>query len=265
MPELCDGGFGRASTAGPSTNPTPRRRSVTIPVRDAGRAHAQPSPAARPPGGARGVHRRHRRGRAAHRDRGPAAPRSGRVAVGDVPREPRRDVRAGGRGDGDPRAPRVLPPPDRDRVLRRADDVLDHAARGAADARRERERAGGGLPRRQHRARAGVRPRRQRARPAVAGVSGVGTWLAVAVAGAIGSVARFGLHETVARRLGQRYAVGTLLVNLSGAFALGLLVGAALTGDAYRIFGTALLGAYTTFSTWMLETERLAGRGLWAA
>jgi len=96
-------------------------------------------------------------------------------------------------------------------------------------------------------------------------VSGVGTWLAVAVAGAIGSVARFGLHETVARRLGQRYAVGTLLVNLSGAFALGLLVGAALTGDTYRIFGTALLGAYTTFSTWMLETERLAGRGLWAA
>jgi CrcB protein len=99
----------------------------------------------------------------------------------------------------------------------------------------------------------------------VAGVSGVGTWLAVAVAGAIGSVARFGLHETVARRLGQRYAVGTLLVNLSGAFALGILVGTALTGDTYRIFGTALLGAYTTFSTWMLETERLAGRGLWAA
>jgi fluoride exporter len=92
----------------------------------------------------------------------------------------------------------------------------------------------------------------------VAGVSGLATWLAVAAAGAVGSLARFGVHEAVDRRLGRRFPFGTLVVNLSGALALGVLVGATLTGDAYRIAGTGLLGAYTTFSTWMLETERLA-------
>ena len=92
----------------------------------------------------------------------------------------------------------------------------------------------------------------------------VATWLAIAAAGAVGSLARFLLHETVERRLGRGFPFGTLAVNLSGALVLGVLVGAALTGDAYRIAGTALLGAYTTFSTWMLETERLASRGAWA-
>ena len=92
-------------------------------------------------------------------------------------------------------------------------------------------------------------------------MSGAATWLAVAAAGAVGSAARFGVHEAFERRPGPRFPVGTLLVNLSGALALGVLVGATLTGDAYRIAGTGLLGAYTTFSTWMLETERLADRG----
>jgi fluoride exporter len=95
----------------------------------------------------------------------------------------------------------------------------------------------------------------------VADVSGLAMWLAVAAAGAVGSAARFGLHEAVDRRLGRRFPFGTLLVNLSGALALGVLVGATLTGDAYRIAGTGLLGAYTTFSTWMLESERLAESG----
>ena len=65
------------------------------------------------------------------------------------------------------------------------------------------------------------------------------------------------------RRAGRAFPWGTLAVNLSGAFALGLLVGAAVGGDALRLAGTGFLGAYTTFSTWMLETHRLAedGRG----
>jgi CrcB protein len=95
-------------------------------------------------------------------------------------------------------------------------------------------------------------------------VTVVATWLAIAAAGAVGSLARFLLHETVERRLGRGFPLGTMVVNLTGALALGILVGATLTGDAYRIAGTALLGAYTTFSTWMLETERLSVRGAWA-
>jgi CrcB protein len=50
-------------------------------------------------------------------------------------------------------------------------------------------------------------------------------------------------------------------VNPSGAAALGLLTGLAPSTDAMRLAGTALLGSYTTFSTWMLEAERSAEDG----
>jgi fluoride exporter len=42
---------------------------------------------------------------------------------------------------------------------------------------------------------------------------------------------------------------------------LGVLVGAAVGGDAFRLEGTGLLGAYTTFSTWALESQRLGEDG----
>jgi CrcB protein len=51
-------------------------------------------------------------------------------------------------------------------------------------------------------------------------------------------------------------------VNLSGSFALGLLTGLSITGDALLLLGTGLLGSFTTFSTWMLETDRLVEDGL---
>jgi CrcB protein len=91
--------------------------------------------------------------------------------------------------------------------------------------------------------------------------------LAVGALGGLGAIARFVLDGAIAGRLGRDFPYGTLAVNLSGAFALGVLVGAALTGDGYRIAGTGLLGAYTTFSTWMFESHRLAedGRGGLAA
>jgi CrcB protein len=50
-------------------------------------------------------------------------------------------------------------------------------------------------------------------------------------------------------------------VNLSGAFALGLITGAALSGEGTRLLGTGLLGAYTTFSTWAFEAHRQAEDG----
>lgn len=51
---------------------------------------------------------------------------------------------------------------------------------------------------------------------------------------------------------------GTLAVNVSGALVLGFVVAAALPGDWAPIVGTGFLGAYTTFSTWMLQTYELA-------
>jgi fluoride exporter len=49
-----------------------------------------------------------------------------------------------------------------------------------------------------------------------------------------------------------------LIVNLSGAALLGVLVGAAVSGDALLLAATATLGSYTTLSTWVFETHRLA-------
>jgi CrcB protein len=83
----------------------------------------------------------------------------------------------------------------------------------------------------------------------------------IGLLGGAGSVARFLLDGAVARRLGRDFPYGTLAVNLSGSLALGLLVGAALAGDAYRLAAAGLLGAYTTFSTWALESHRLGEDG----
>jgi fluoride exporter len=87
------------------------------------------------------------------------------------------------------------------------------------------------------------------------------TWAAVALLGGAGAVARFVVDGAVAGRVERDLPVGTLAVNLSGAFLLGLVAGLALTGDALLLVGTATLGSYTTFSTWMLETQRLVEDG----
>lgn len=61
----------------------------------------------------------------------------------------------------------------------------------------------------------------------------------------------------VNRLVSGRLPYGTLVINLSGAFVLGLLDGLALPANLALIVGTGLIGAYTTFSTWMFETQRL--------
>ena len=83
-------------------------------------------------------------------------------------------------------------------------------------------------------------------------------WTAVVLIGGAGSVLRFYLDGTVASAAGRDFPLGTLAVNLSGALVLGLLTGLALGHDQALLAGTAAVGSYTTFSTWMLETQRLA-------
>jgi fluoride exporter len=85
--------------------------------------------------------------------------------------------------------------------------------------------------------------------------------VAIGLVGGIGAIARLMLDGVVAARLGREFPYGTLAVNLTGAFLLGLLAGAAVAGGAYRIAGTGLLGAFTTFSTWALESHRLGEDG----
>jgi CrcB protein len=85
--------------------------------------------------------------------------------------------------------------------------------------------------------------------------------IAVGLVGGIGSIARFALDGAVAGRIGREFPYGTLAVNVLGSFVLGALVGAALSATAYRIAGTGLVGALTTFSTWTLESHRLGEDG----
>ncbi len=94
----------------------------------------------------------------------------------------------------------------------------------------------------------------------------VWVWAGVMLIGGIGSVTRFLVDRAVARRVARSFPFGTLTVNISGAALLGFLGGLALSKDAALLTGTAFVGAYTTFSTWMLETQRLGEeRQTWAA
>ncbi|MHB1468617.1 MAG: fluoride efflux transporter CrcB [Solirubrobacteraceae bacterium] len=83
-------------------------------------------------------------------------------------------------------------------------------------------------------------------------------WLSVAVAGGLGAIARFALDSAIGERFGRDFPFGTYAINMSGSLLLGLLSGLAVQGDLLVIVGTATIGSYTTFSTWMLESHRLA-------
>jgi CrcB protein len=83
-------------------------------------------------------------------------------------------------------------------------------------------------------------------------------WLGVALLGGAGAGARFLLDALISARASGALPLGTLAVNASGSLLLGLLAGLAVGGSLLVLAGTATLGSYTTFSTWMLETQRLA-------
>ena len=95
-------------------------------------------------------------------------------------------------------------------------------------------------------------------------MSGTLAWIGVGVFGAIGSWARFRVGDLIAARRPSDFPLGTFVVNLTGGFVLGLLTGLSVTGDALLVLGTGLLGGYTTFSTWMVEAQRLGEDGEWA-
>jgi len=85
----------------------------------------------------------------------------------------------------------------------------------------------------------------------------VAVWAGVVLVGGVGSVLRLLVDRAVARRVARPFPFGTLTVNISGAALLGLIGGLALSREAALLADTAFLGAFTTFSTWMLESHRL--------
>ena len=94
------------------------------------------------------------------------------------------------------------------------------------------------------------------------------TYVYIAAGGAIGSVARYAVSGTVARGLSEVFPWGTLLVNITGCFIIGLF--AMLTGPDGRIlvppdfrqfFMVGVCGGFTTFSSFSLQTLALARDG----
>jgi CrcB protein len=90
----------------------------------------------------------------------------------------------------------------------------------------------------------------------------------VGIGGFAGAIARRVVDLWVSDRAGSAFPYGTLVVNISGAFLLGLLFAWATERDVLprEIRGPVMigfLGAYTTFSTWMLESLRLFEDGAW--
>ena len=86
-------------------------------------------------------------------------------------------------------------------------------------------------------------------------------WPLIGIAGALGAVGRVLVGSIVEGRTTARFPVGTLAVNLTGSVVLGVLAGAGLAGTPMLLAGTGLIGSYTTFSTLVYETERLAEEG----
>lgn len=81
----------------------------------------------------------------------------------------------------------------------------------------------------------------------------------VALAGGIGAVLRFVAEALVSRSVRAPVPLGTFAVNVTGSFALGLVVAAtAADSDLRLVVGTGLLGGYTTFSAASVEAVLLA-------
>jgi fluoride exporter len=96
----------------------------------------------------------------------------------------------------------------------------------------------------------------------------VATWLWVALGGALGSMARFGIANAITTLTGPQFPWGTLLINATGSFVIGWF--GALTGsrgsfavpaDIRAFVMVGICGGYTTFSSFSLQTLELMQAG----
>jgi fluoride exporter len=95
-------------------------------------------------------------------------------------------------------------------------------------------------------------------------------YLWIAAGGALGSVARFGAAEGITRLAGMAFPWGTLVVNVAGSFVIGFFatatspVGRWPVGiEGRHFFMTGVLGGFTTFSSFSLQTMGLMREGEW--
>ena len=101
------------------------------------------------------------------------------------------------------------------------------------------------------------------------GVEKFGVYLLVGLGSALGGMGRFWISVAIADRFGGRFPWGTMVVNVTGSFAIGIL--AALAGPETKaptrssyFFTAGVCGGYTTFSAFSLQTFNLMRDGHWA-
>jgi CrcB protein len=90
------------------------------------------------------------------------------------------------------------------------------------------------------------------------------TYVWIALGGAVGSVARFALSGLAARWLGQAF-LGTMAINVTGSFLIGFTAAMGPTKTWEQVLIVGVLGGYTTFSSFSLQTLTLAQEGRWGA
>ena len=95
------------------------------------------------------------------------------------------------------------------------------------------------------------------------------SFLLVGAGGAIGAMARYGFASLVGRAWPMSFPLATLLINIIGSVAMGLLVGLMARflppwqEDARLFIAVGILGGFTTFSAFSLDTIVLVERGEW--
>jgi len=96
------------------------------------------------------------------------------------------------------------------------------------------------------------------------------TYICVGAGGALGTVLRFWISGMVAQTWGERFPTGTLVINITGSFIIGLFWTLAGPGGRWmvrplprQVFMIGICGGYTTFSSFSLQTLNLARDGEW--
>ncbi|PEB49132.1 fluoride efflux transporter CrcB [Bacillus pseudomycoides] len=81
--------------------------------------------------------------------------------------------------------------------------------------------------------------------------------LLVAIGGFFGAITRFGISNWFKKRNAISFPIATFLINITGAFLLGYIVGKGIDKSWQLLLGTGFMGAFTTFSTFKLESIQL--------
>jgi CrcB protein len=95
----------------------------------------------------------------------------------------------------------------------------------------------------------------------MAGAVSPAAWVAVGLLGGAAAAARFAIDAALSARADHPFPLGILAINIAGTLALGLVAGAALRGQALVVVAGGGIGSFTTFSTWVLDSHRLADAG----